>query len=262
MRTVYKVLTVAGAIALSSAHAEVCKQRIFFLPQSHDVQNIPNAALAESDRREVAESQLKIVNYLERFPQRAVFSEQATTDDLDVSQFEPEMLAQLKSMISNVFPRGYNLDPKSLNEVQIKKLVDNGGEVIQMLRGRLSKIHRVLEDKETDDRIFEPILQWYSSHPKGSPYPPEIARLIYGAREEEALRQIVKHFAANPHEREAVIIFGTNHSFSFYPDIFPPQCIEVPQEFRPEWTGRFRVGPEGFSPEVMRSGVLPKDAAK
>jgi hypothetical protein len=58
-----------------------------------------------------------------------------------------------------------------------KWLIDNGGEVIQMMRGRLSTIHRVLEDKQTDDRIFGPIMQWFSSHPSGSPYPPEIARL-------------------------------------------------------------------------------------
>lgn len=259
MRTLLIFLTVVGAFTFTSANAEVCRQRIYFLPQSHDVKNIPNAALADSARRDVAKSQLKIVNFLDRFPQSPVFSEQATTTDLDSSQFTPAVLAQLKAMIDGVFPNGYTLNPENLNEEQVKKLVDNGGEVIQLMRGRLSTIHRVLEDKQTYDRIFGPTLQWFSAHPSGTPYPPEIARLVYGAREEEALKQIVKYFAANPRQYNAVIIFGSNHNFSFYPDVFPPQCILVPPEFQKNWEGRYRVGPEGFSPEVMRTGVLPKE---
>lgn len=167
-------------------------------------------------------------------------------------------------MIAGVFPRGYDIDLQTLNEAQVKKLVDNGGEFIQMMRGHLSTIHRVLQDKQTADRIFSPINQWFSSHPSRSPYPPEIARLIYGAREEEALKQVVKYFASNPQERDAVLIFGSNHNFTFYTEIFPPKCIVVPPEFRNARGGQFRVGPEGFSPEVMRSGILPKgsDAAR
>jgi hypothetical protein len=207
---------------------------------------------------EVADSQLKIIDYLDRFPQRPVFSEQATIEDLEDSQFTPETRKKLKAMIDGIFPQGYAYRPtQRLNETQVEKLVNNGGEVIQVMRGRLSKIHRVIEDKATDDRIFGPVLQWFSSHQRGTSYPTEIAKLIYGAREEEALKQIVKYFSANPKEHDAVIIFGKNHNFSFYPGIFPPECIVVPPEFRTDWQGRFRVGPEGFSSEVMRTGFLP-----
>lgn len=257
MGTLFKILTVAGIFSfVCPAGAQVCQQRIYFLPQTHDVQNIPNVVLPIEAYVEVAESQLKIVNYLDRFPRRPVFSEQASTASFDVSQFTPKVRAGLETMIRGVFPAGYDLDPRSLNEAQAKKLVDNGGEFIQMMRGRLSTIHRVLEDKQTGEEIFAPILEWYSAHPKRTPYPPEIARLVYGEREREALKQVVKYFAANPKEHEAVLIFGKNHNFSFYPDIFPPQCVVVPSEFQEDWDGQFRAGPEGFPPQEMRTDAL------
>lgn len=83
VKSIYKILILMGFFTCTALNAEEdCKHKIFFLPQSHDVQNIPNAGLANSARQEVAASQLKIVNYLDRFPQRPVFSEQATTKSM------------------------------------------------------------------------------------------------------------------------------------------------------------------------------------
>ena len=257
MLNLIKVLTTLAAFALSPARAQVCAHRIYFLPQSHAPNGIANADLTPSDRLEVAQSQLQIANFLDRFPQLDVFSEQATTEDMSVDQLDAETIIKLKQMMNTTFPRGLNIDPKTLNAEQIQKLVDNGGETIQMMRGRLETIHRVLQDQATDDRIFKPVLNFFATHPKGSAYPPHIARAIYGEREREALNQIRSFLAAHPERRDVALLFGKHHNFSFYRDLFPPECIVVPPEFRAEWTGQYRVGPEGFSPEVMRTGVLP-----
>jgi len=70
--------------------------------------------------------------------------------------------------------------------------------------------------------------------------------LVYKEREVEALRSVNEYFEANPNKFQAIILYGTNHSFDFYSDIFPKECISVPTEFQDVWKGRMRDGPHGF----------------
>lgn len=56
--------------------------------------------------------------------------------------------------------------------------------------------------------------------------------IVYRYREEEALKAIIHWFSENPKEREAILVFGSGHSFDKYQDIFPAQCIQTPDEFK------------------------------
>ena len=123
-----------------------------------------------------------------------------------------------------------------------------------MIRGRTRVLHRVVEDEKSLNEIFDPIKRWFNTKPPPSvAYPPEIGRLVYGARERAALSQVQKYFAANNSQRDVILIYGSNHSFNFYPEEFPPECVIIPTEFRTDWGGRFRSGPEGFPAPSSRT---------
>jgi hypothetical protein len=242
--SVFYVLT---SFAFAEAQANECKHRIIFLPQSHAADELTGAQTSEVQNNEVAASQLKVASYIERFPQVPVFSEQAADQDYSWDMVPADKRAALRSTFNQIFPRGLPESPYNLTDVQKQKLVDNGGDFVQLIRGRVSVLHRVVENREDLDAIFNPIKRWFSTHPSQVvSYPPEIGSLVYGAREKAALAQIQNYFSKNTTQRDAILIYGSNHSFKFYPDQFPPECIVIPPEFQNDWNGRFRAGPEGF----------------
>lgn len=242
--SVFYMLT---SFAFANAQANECKRRIIFLPQSHAADELTGAQTSEVKNSEVAASQLKVASYIERFPQIPVFSEQAADKDYSWDMVPADKRAELRSTFNQVFPAGLPGSPHALTDSQKQKLVNNGGDFVQLIRGRVSVLHRVVENRADLDAIFNPIKSWFSTHSSHSvSYPPEIGSLVYGAREKAALTQIQNYFSKNTSQRDAILIYGSNHSFRFYPDQFPPECIVIPPEFQNDWKGRFRAGPEGF----------------
>lgn len=253
MKVLSKILTLVSLICFylpGAGATATCPHRVVFLPQSH----APDEDYYTSDRNvemdeQVANSQLRIADYIERFPGVPVFSEQAGYRDFSLSTIPREKTAALRSYFSSIFPRGLPTS-SMMTAQQRQKLIDNGGDFVQLIRGKLSIIHKVVEDEETSNRLFAPINKWFASRPPANvPYPPEIGRLVYGEREKQALIQINKYFQNNPGQRDAILVYGANHNFGFYPEIFNPECVIVPPEFRSAWTGWFREGPGGFTQE-------------
>ncbi len=241
-----KLLMLALLMFRGHVYSQVCRNQIYFLPEYYEVPDIPKSAMTYAEHLQVAKSELKVLNFLERYADRPVFSEKVSYRDYHVDQLSAEKFSQLKHSLDSIFPDGFQFHSGSLNRQQVQALSEYGAEFIQLFSGNLTTIHRVIADKETDLKIFGPILKWSEAHKDESEYPLEIGNLIYGEREKEALRQIVSFFNTHPHEYEAVLIFETNHNFWFYPEIFPPECITVPGEFKTDWSGQYRRGPAGF----------------
>ncbi len=236
---------------LSAANAQSvagCEHQLIFLPQMHKIDEMTGLKLNENDVLKVAESQLRVAKYLETLTTSTiVFSEQVSTEDFIWSDIEENQKKEIENLAHAVFPNGLPADITSASSQQIKILYKRGAAFVQMIRGRLGRIHRVFEDQKQADSVVTPLKTWFATNPdltKG--YPPEIAELIYSKREEFALEQVNKKFLDNPDIKSAVLIYGGNHNFNFYPDLFPTSCISVPEEFQNFWPGSFRKGPHGF----------------
>ncbi|MBK7844604.1 MAG: hypothetical protein IPJ71_13090 [Bdellovibrionales bacterium] len=238
---------VLTSFALTAANADECKHRIIFLPQSHPPPEFAGVKMSDSQKNKIVESQLKVASYIGRFPQVPVFSEQVKDKDVSLDMLPADVRAGLKSYYNRIFPRGLPESPDALTDIQKQKLVDNGGEFVQLIRGRASVLHRVYENREASDEINDPIKRWLRTHDSSTDsYPPKIGSLVYGAREKAALTQVQNYFSQNAAQRDVILIYGSNHSFRFYPEQFPSECVIIPSEFQQDWAGRFRSGPEGF----------------
>lgn len=248
MKSTFAITVLLSMVTSLVVDAKECQHRVIFLPQVHTADELTGARIAEEQSNQVAASQLKIANYIERFPNVPIFSEQAAARDFSIGTVPQVQRAALRQMYDRqIFPRGLPENPDSLNVVQRQKLIDNGGDFVQVILGRTQILHRVVEDEKALNDIFDPIRRWHRSKPSvNASYPPEIGRLVYGARERAALSQIQKYFTANSSQRDVILIYGRNHNFSFYPEDFSPECIIIPPEFRADWNGQFRSGPEGF----------------
>ncbi len=260
-----KILTVAILICLYTPGVKAtgtCPHRIVFLPQSHAPDEDYYASRSNDEMNEqVAISQLKVADYIERFPGVPVFSEQAGDEDFSLNKIPREKSIALRSYYSSIFPRGLP-SSSTMTDQQKQKLIDYGGDFVQVIRGKLPLIHKVVEDEETSNRLFAPIKEWFATRPPTNvPYPPEIGRLVYGEREKQALIQITKYFQNNGRQRDAILVYGANHNFGFYSEIFNPECIIVPPEFRLDWGGRFRAGPGGFPEKAATERIKASKAA-
>lgn len=248
---------------ISVARADECRHRIIFYPQTHATDKLHGAQRSESQQQKIAASQLKVANFIEGLPDVPVFTEQAGHQDFSLDTLSKDKVIALKQFFDQVFPNGLPNDSSMLSDIQRQKLVNNGGDFVQLIRGRTKILHRVAENKESIDEIFVPIKRWFETHPsRDASYPPEIGALVYGAREKAALLQIQNYFSKNPRQKDVILIYGSNHNFNFYPDQFPPQCITIPSDFQPDWGGQFRSGPQGFPSPVQKQKTDYQKPAK
>lgn len=225
-----------------------CEHEIVFLPQSHAIdQEFFDFDVSYTEIDSVVASQLRTGHYIEDNKGVAVFSEQVVANDLDIAYLNFEDLNELKQKYTKLFPTGLPQDISELSDLQKREIHDNGAEFMEMIFGNLDKIYRVTPDQKTLDDLMKPIIAWYKGGLlEGKETPLAIEFLKYGKRERLALEQVNKYFANYPEKRRVILMFGAKHSFSFYPDLFPPECVYVPQSFMPYWSGKNRVGPYGF----------------
>ncbi|HRO66949.1 MAG TPA: hypothetical protein PL182_05245 [Pseudobdellovibrionaceae bacterium] len=246
------VLTLVLLFSSAWSEAQNCERKIIFLPQTHAPDEMASPAPDPDLDLEIASSQLKVAQYLEKFPKTPVFSEQAAGNDFSMKLVPKETVKALRQLFAEqIFPHGLPGSPSRMTKIQRQKLIDNGGDFVQLIRGRADIIHKVVGNQDELNEIFDPIQKWFKQNRPGTPYPPKIGALVYGARERAALVQINEHFALNPESKKVILIYGQNHSFKFYEDLFPSECIHIPPDFQADLRGRFRTGPEGFSIQAL-----------
>jgi hypothetical protein len=239
----YRFLTVVAAymLSVSVASADMCKHRITFLPQTHPVPNSQETSYSD-EQESIARSQHQIAKYIDANPM-PVFSEQMTKKDVKWSDIPEVVRPKLVALMSEIFPEGIPENFNDLSNLQKWKFVANGGELIELMRQKIERVHRVLEDAETADKVFSPFDAWLLKEDAKhlNPYPPDIRNIVYTNRERLALEQINKFFQAHPEEKDVILIFGGNHNFNLYPYSFNPDCVVVPDEFKSEWLGSSRT---------------------
>jgi hypothetical protein len=143
--------------------------------------------------------------------------------------------------MKSVFPDGLPNDCNKMTDLQKIKMVGNGADFIELMRQKITVIHRVVEDDQAQEQLFAPVKKWFSLHPGAmQAYSSEIASVIFDEREKLALQQINSYFAANPQQQDVILMYGSDHNFSLYPNLFPPQCVLVPFDFQKDWLGQSR----------------------
>lgn len=249
----------AISLSISAVIAKECRHRIIFLPQFHSSDYEKKKLLTNEQKRLILDSQFRIAKYIEKHPNIPIFSEQTANNDFSLNRLAVADQNLLKKYYHQIFPNGLPQNFGFLNDLQKQKLFNYGGDFVQVILGHVQILHKVIDNEKEKNEIYGPIQKWLdSSHSSTDSYPPEIGRLAYGARERAALLQAKKYFSANQNQKNAIMIFGLNHNFGFYQDIFPPECVIIPNEFKDDWYGRMRSGPEGF-PHSTLPNSLPKN---
>lgn len=230
------------------ANENVCKHRILFVPQKHK-SVIPDQSGAYGQfSEEVSKSQFKIAKYIEKNSNLPVFSEQIDTNislrDLSSEQLQKVASEVLKNTFNSGLPQSYSdltLDEK-------RRLFSSGGDLVQLLLGKIDTLYKVVPNREVQDVIFKEVTDSLIKNPiaesdsgffsKDS----EVYKLIYDKRERLALNEINNYFDKNPHQKEVILIYGGAHDFSRYPELFPSECVIVP---------------DGFQGDQIRAVILP-----
>lgn len=161
-----------------------------------------------------------------------VFSEQVSTDQTvqTVSPDFKKAAAQIKSMFPNGLPQNFD----GLTDDQKNIIARAGGDAISFILRNTDMLHRVVENNQIEDQLIGKVSTWAQSNPDATTPPPEIVNTIFNVRENLALDQINNYIKANPSQRDVVLIYGSDHYYSFrtHSDKFPGQCILVPFEFQ------------------------------
>lgn len=217
------------------AHAQSvsdCKHRILLLPQTHATVLGGSLQVAPENADKTARSQFAIAKYLEQHKDMPVFSEQVSTDQTvqTVSPDFKKAAARIKSMFPNGLPQNFD----GLTEDQKNIIARAGGDAISFILRNTDMLHRVVENDQIEDQLIGKVSAWAQANPYATTPPPEIVNTIFNVRENMALDQINNYIKANPSQRDIVLIYGSDHSYSFrtHSDKFPAQCILIPYEFQ------------------------------
>ncbi len=140
-----------------------------------------------------------------------------------------------------MFPNGLPQKFDSLTEEQKTVIARAGGDAISFILRNTDMLHRVVENDQIEDQLIGKISTWAQKNPYATTPPPDIENTIFNVRENLALDQINNYIKANPSPRDVILIYGSDHSYSFrsHSDKFPAQCILVPYEFQSAMTSPY-----------------------
>lgn len=247
------------ALLLFSAFAQAqsvsdCKHRILLLPQTHASVLGGSLQVAPENADKTARSQFAIAKYLEQHKDIPVFSEQVSTDQT-VQTVSPDFKragAQIKSMFPNGLPQSFD----DLTDDQKNIIARAGGDAISFILRNTDMLHRVVENDQVQDQLIGKVSAWAQKNPYATTPPPEIVNTIFNVRENLALDQINSYFKAHPSQRDVVLIYGSDHYYSFrtHSDKFPAQCILVPYEFQSAVTSPYGTNNGYGSYPTRRNG--------
>jgi hypothetical protein len=226
-----------------------CKHRILLLPQTHPTILGGSRQVLPENFDQTVRSQFSIAKYLEHHKNLPVFSEQVSRDQTvqTVSPDFRQFAAQTKSM----FPSGLPQDFNDLTDEQKNVIAQSGGDAISFILRNTDMLHRVVENDQVQNQLIDKVSDWAQKNPYATIAPPEIVNIIFNVRENLALDQINNYIKANPSQQDIVLIYGSDHYYSFrtHSDKFPAQCILVPYEFQSAITSPYdqnRPGPNGY----------------
>jgi hypothetical protein len=231
LRQILALVTSIVSVFGTNAYAE-CHQRILFIPQIHTNQ------LSGSDNPEVfqrvAEAQFEVARELISRKNIAVFAE-GTYEPMTLDWYRSrasggeEIIKNYRSSFPNSLSRTFG----ELNSDQRAKLVKAGGDLTLLLLGLIPKIYPIGSDQATENKFFSIAQQWLSSHPGQSLSEDSKMRyLTFERRDRLALQEINNFFKANPNRREATLLYGADHNFKLYPDLFNPECIFISESVK------------------------------
>lgn len=231
------------------ATANECKNRIIFLPQTHarDTQIFKHETTIEN-KDKVIESQFSITKYINENMYIPIFSESASVDkNLDWNELTEVQKKKAREFAKMVFPKGL---PNSLLELSTKEksiFYEVDAASLFFIKEKIQRIYRVISPEDYEI-VYGEITKWINANP-GKPWSSNIEKLVLETRERLALYEILKFFNKNSNQREVILIFGSNHNFSIYPDLFDPNCVIIPNQFLPIWYGKFRSVPDIKTPK-------------
>ena len=219
-------LSLSGA-PLVTPDSGVCARSILFLPQLHEDQltGLNSAALTKM----ISQSQFAIATELFKHSNAPVFSEGTyAIMDLDWYRKNADDSESTIQKYKNAFPVGL---PKSYSEMtvdQTYKIAKAGGDLTLLLLGLIPRIYPVATDATAEDNFFKISQAWLQAHP-GHDFSedPQMDYIAMTRRERLALQQVDDFFAKNQNQNEVILIFGSNHVFTKYPDLFDPKCIRT-----------------------------------
>ncbi len=236
----------ASASATSNEQAELaasgtdnsagCAHRILLIPQTHATVLTGSLQVLPQNESKTVFSQFAIAKYLEKNKSLPVFSEQVSTD-VTVQTVSVEFRRVAKK-IRTLFSKGLPNRVDQLDSAQKEVLAKAGGDAVSFILGITERLHRVVENDQIENAIIDKVSIWAQNNPSATTEPPEIKNLIFEVREKLALEQINNFFNFHPDLRDAVLIFGSDHSQSFktHAAEFAPRCIVIPEEFQSAMT--------------------------
>jgi hypothetical protein len=226
--------------------ASDCKHRILLLPQTHPTVLSGSLKIAPENFDETARSQFSIAKYLEQHKDLPVFSEQVSSDKTlqTVSPDFRKVAAQIKSMFPNGLPSNFD----ELTDDQKNVISRAGGDAISFILRNTDMLHRVVENDQIEYQLIGKVSGWAQKNPEATTAPPEIVNIIFNVRENMALDQINNYIKSHPNQRDVVLIYGSDHYYSFlsHPDKFAAQCVLVPFEFQSEIASPYGSGQGGY----------------
>jgi hypothetical protein len=247
MRFIIPVAVILFSCAAFGKTASDCKHRILLLPQTHPTVLSGSLRVEPENFVKTALSQFLIAKYLEQHKDLPVFSEQVSSDKTlqNVSPNFRKVAVQIKSM----FPNGLPANFEGLTDDQKNVISRAGGDAISFILRNTDMLHRVVENDQIEDQLIGKVSDWAQKNPYATTPPPEIVNTIFNVRENMALDQINNYFKSNSKQRDVVLIYGSDHYYSFlsHPDKFSAQCILVPFEFQPAITSPYGSGQGGYN---------------
>lgn len=209
-----------------------CNNRIIFLPQTHPTILGGSLQVAPENFDKTARSQFAIAKYLEKNKNLPVFSEQVSSDQTveTVSAEFKKTAAQIKTM----FPDGLPDQFENLTDEQQNVIARAGGDAISFILRNTAMLRRVVENDQIQDELIGKVSDYAQKNPYATSTSPEIHNIIFNIRENLALDQINNFIKNNPLERDVILIYGSDHYYSFltHSSKFLSQCILVPDEFK------------------------------
>ncbi|MGZ3770328.1 MAG: hypothetical protein ACXVCP_03080 [Bdellovibrio sp.] len=206
-----------------------CEHIIRFIPQTHIDQlgnTMPDWMVAQM----VGESQFDIANILLQHPSDPVFAE-GTYHIIDLQWYKDNASDGMDTVqkYRNAFPNGIGQNFYELSYDQRYKLGVAGGDLTLLFLGQIKKIYPVATDAKEENEYFKEAQEWIRQHPgQDLQTDPKMNYIAMTRRERLALMQIKEFFSKNSSNRTVTLLFGANHNFKKYPDLFDPNCIETP----------------------------------
>lgn len=194
-------LSIASGLILSaSASAASCDHKIILLPQLATRHAVIGAG-------PVALSQFLIARHLDNFPNMAVFTENIS-NDMTGEDYQGRMAPAEKSQLARVkeiFPNGIPTDFESLNEDQKNYLMQNGGDMLALLSGRIPNLFSV---------------------PGGR------SEGLAADYEKSVLSEINSYFKVAPEAKSVILILDAGYTLAGHDDQFPSECIMTPPDLK------------------------------